>query len=254
MSGRLQDKVGLVTGGASGFGRQSAIRMAEQGALVCVTDINDTDGAETAAMLGSRGFYLHHDVTDAANWNTVIRAVLDRFGKLQVLVNSAGVAMENDDIASCDDAIWNTVMDVNLHGTFLGCRLAVEPMRRAGGGSIINLSSVLGLRGTGDALAYCASKGAVRLLTKSVAVHCARQKTNIRCNSIHPGYMLTSMVRQFIEETGDDDEAQTLSSLHPLGRMGDSDDIAHMVVYLASDESTFVTGAEMVVDGGYTAG
>ena len=109
------------------------------------------------------------------------------------------------------------------------------------------------MRGAGESLAYCASKGAVRLLTKSVAVHCARQKTNIRCNSIHPGYMLTSMVRQFIDEIGDE-EANTLSSMHPLGRMGDSDDIAHMVVYLASDESTFVTGAEMVVDGGYTAG
>lgn len=253
MSGRLKNKVGLVTGGASGFGRQCAVRMVEEGALVYVTDIDDKAGKETAAMLGERGYFLHHDVTQEADWNAVIRATLDRFGKLQVLVNSAGIGLENDTIADCDDALWSSMLDVNLHGTFLGCRLALEPMRRAGGGSIINLSSVLGLRGSGEALAYCASKGAVRLLTKSVAVHCARQKTNIRCNSIHPGYMLTAMVRQFIDEIGEE-EADTLSSMHPLGRMGDSDDIAHMVVYLASDESTFVTGAEMVVDGGYTAG
>lgn len=252
MSGRLAGKVALVTGGASGFGRQSAIRMVEEGALVCVTDIDETGGAETASMLGTRGFFLRHDVAAAADWETAIRATLLRYGKLNVLVNSAGVGMDNDTIADCDDDLWNTMMDINLHGTFLGCRLAIEPMRRAGGGSIINLSSVLGLRGASGALAYCASKGAVRLLTKSVAVHCANQKTNIRCNSIHPGYMLTSMVLSFTDEI--EGEAEALTALHPLGRMGDSDDIAHMVVYLASDESTFVTGAEMVVDGGYTAG
>ncbi len=253
MSRRLKNKVALITGGASGFGRQSAIRMVEEGALVCVTDIDDAGGTETAAMLGARGFYHHHDVTDEAAWRSAIDTTLRQFGKLNVLVNSAGIGLENDTIAECDDDLWNTMLDVNLNGTFLGCRLAIDPMRRAGGGSIINLSSVLGLRGSGESLAYCASKGAVRLLTKSVAVHCAKQKTNIRCNSIHPGYMLTSMVRHFIDEIGES-EAEALSAMHSLGRMGDSDDIAHMVVYLASDESTFVTGSEMVVDGGYTAG
>ena len=253
MSGRLKGTVALVTGGASGFGRQSAIRLVEEGALVCVTDIDEVGGAEAAAMLGKRGFFQRHDVTQEADWNAAIRTTLDRFGKLQVLVNSAGIGLEHDTISECDDDTWNTMMDVNLHGTFLGCRLAIEPMRRAGGGSIINLSSVLGLRGSGGALSYCASKGAVRLLTKSVAVHCARQKTNIRCNSIHPGYMLTPMVRNLIDEIGEEEVAK-MTAMHPLARMGDSDDIAHMVVYLASSESTFVTGAEMVVDGGYTAG
>lgn len=253
MSERLKNKVAVVTGGASGLGRQSAIRMVEEGALVCVTDVNTEAGEETAAMLGERGFFLAHDVSDEAAWKHVIDTTLRRFGKLNVLVNCAGVGLENDSIADCDDQVWNGVMDVNLHGTFLGCRLAIEPIRRAGGGSIINLSSVLGLRGGADTLAYCASKGAVRLLTKSIAVHCATKKMNVRCNSIHPGYMLTNMVREYAEYFAQD-EALALAALHPIGRMGDSDDIAHMVVYLASDESTFVTGAEMVVDGGYTAG
>ena len=253
MNERLNNKVALVTGGASGFGRQSAVRMVEQGALVCVTDIHLERAEETAAMLGGRGFALQHDVTSEEAWNHVIGTVLDRYGKLNVLVNSAGVGVEFDNIGECDDAIWDFVMDANLHGTYLGCRAALEPMKRAGGGSIINLASVLAIRGEAYALAYCASKGAVRLLTKSIAVHCGEQKNNIRCNAVCPGYMLTPMVRRFTSEIGQE-ETQRIAEKHPLGRMGDSDDIAHMVVYLASDESTFVTGADMVVDGGYTAG
>lgn len=253
MSERLKNKVALVTGAASGFGRQSAIRMVEQGALVCVTDVNLEGVEETAAMLGGRGFSLHHDVASPEAWDEAIRAVLYRYGKLDVLVNSAGIGVEFDNIGECDDVIWNAVMDANLHGTYLGCRAAIEPMKRAGGGSIINLASVLAIRGEAYALAYCASKGAVRLLTKSIAVHCGEQKNNIRCNAICPGYMLTPMVHRFTSEIGPE-ETRRIADKHPMGRMGDSDDIAHMVVYLASDESTFVTGADMVVDGGYTAG
>ena len=252
MTGRLRHKAALVTGGASGLGRQSAIRMVEQGALVCVTDIDGERGEQTAAMLGGRGFFLRHDVSSEADWDRAVRTAVDRFGKLQILVNCAGVGLANDNIADCDDAVWDGIMDANLHGAFLGCRAAIAPMRGAGGGSIVNLASVLALRGASDALAYCASKGAVRLLTKSVALHCAREGTNIRCNAICPGYMDTNMVRAFIDGTGEE-ERRRLTALHPLGRMGDADDVAHMVVYLASDESTFVTGAEMVVDGGYTA-
>ena len=249
MTGRLRHKAALVTGGASGFGRQSAIRMVEEGALVCVADIDEERGRETAAMLGERGFFLRHDVAGEADWERAVRTAVDRFGKLQILVNCAGIALPDDTIADCDDAAWDRVMEVNLHGTFLGCRAAIGPMRRAGGGSIVNLASVLALRGASDSLAYCASKGAVRLLTKSVAQHCAREGTNIRCNAICPGYMDTNMVRAFVGG----EEERRLAASHPVGRMGDADDVAHMVVYLASDESTFVTGAEMVVDGGYTA-
>ena len=153
MSGRLKNKVALVTGGASGFGRQSAIRLAEEGALVCITDLNEAGGEETAAMLGPRGFFRRHDVTREDDWTATIKAVLDRFAKLDVLVNSAGVAAAADNIEDADDAIWDLVMDVNLTGTWLGCRHAIAPMRRAGGGSIINLASVLALKGEGGALA-----------------------------------------------------------------------------------------------------
>ncbi len=249
MSGRLRNKVALVTGAASGLGRQSALRMAEEGALVCLADIDDERGRESERMLAGRGFYLHHDVTSEESWQTAIAATLDRFGKLQVLVNSAGIARDGDDIESCDDECWQAILDVNLTGTWLGCRQAIAAMRRAGGGSIVNLCSVLGLRGSAAAMAYCASKGAVRLLTKSVALYCGRAGLDIRCNAICPGYMATPMgPAPGAEETG------RLTMKHALGRMGDSDDVAHMTVYLASDEARFVTGAELPVDGGYTAG
>lgn len=253
MSGRLRGKVALVTGAGSGIGRQAAIRMAEEGALVCVGDIDGERGRETLGNLNGRGFFLDHDVTDPAAWKSAIAAVLDRFGKLQVLVNSAGISVASDNIAECDDRCWNTTLEVNLHGTFTGCQQVIEPMRRAGGGSIINICSVLGLRGASHAMAYCASKGAVRLLTKSIAVHCGREGLGIRCNAICPGYIATPMGLGVRAALGDR-VTDRLTARHVLGRMGDADDIAHMAVYLASDESAFVTGAEMVVDGGYTAG
>jgi NAD(P)-dependent dehydrogenase (short-subunit alcohol dehydrogenase family) len=254
MSGRLANKVALVTGGASGFGRQSALRLVENGALVCVTDINEAGGLETAKMLGNRGFFHRHDATDAGQWRTAVAAVLDRFGQLNVLVNSAGVDHPQDNIEECDDSIWNFIMRVNLDGTFLGCRVALPSMRRAGGGSIINLASVLALKGDGGALAYCASKGAVRALTKSVAAYCGQQRNGVRCNAICPGYMLTGMLRKYFDNTDDTGEMQArLASFHPLNRLGDSNDVANLVVYLASDESRFVTGAEISIDGGFTA-
>jgi NAD(P)-dependent dehydrogenase (short-subunit alcohol dehydrogenase family) len=255
MSGRVRHKVALVTGGASGFGRQSALRLVEEGALVCVTDVNRAGAEETAAMLGGRGFFQHQDVTREADWQAAIDAVWARWGRLDVLVNSAGVAVEHDNIEDCDDEAWSLVMDDNLHGTLLGCRHGIRAMRRSGGGSIVNLCSILGLRGASDSLAYCASKGGVRLLTKSVAIHCARRKTGIRCNAICPGYMLTPMVKSYLDGANDGEALHAaLVARHPIGRLGNADDVAHMVVYLASDESTFVTGAEMVVDGGFTAG
>jgi len=254
MRGQLHNKVALVTGGASGFGRQSAVRLAEGGALVCVTDINVMGGKETADMLGGRGFFQEHDVTDVSQWTKAIGAVLDRYGRLNVLVNSAGVDHPRDNIEECDDSVWNFVMKVNLDGTFLGCRMTIPSIRRAGGGSIINLASVLALRADAGAIAYCASKGAVRALTKSVAAYCGQQRNGVRCNAICPGYMLTSMLRKYFDSTNDRDAMHArLASFHPLNRLGDSDDVANLVVYLASDQSNFVTGAEMTVDGGFTA-
>ncbi len=253
MTPRLRHKTAIVTGGASGLGRQSAVRMAEEGALVCVADIDGEGGAETLELMGGRGFFHHLDVTRDDSWSAAVAETLRRFGKLQILVNSAGIGVSRDNILECDVDRWERLMAVNLHGTFMGCRHAVTHMKRAGGGSIVNLSSVLGIRGSADAMSYCASKGAVRLLTKSIAVHCGREGYNIRCNAICPGYIATPLGLSVRESLGEK-EFERLVAKHAVGRMGDADDVAHMVVYLASDESTFVTGAEMVVDGGYTAG
>ncbi len=253
MTQRLRYKAALVTGAASGIGRQSAIRMAEEGALVCVTDIDAEGLAGTLSLLAGRGFSLRHDVTDEDSWRSAMAATLERFGKLQILVNCAGIGVRNDNIVALDEESWDRLMAVNLHGTFMGCQQAIACMKQAGGGSLINISSVLGIRGSADALSYCASKGAVRLLTKSIAVHCGRQGYNIRCNAICPGYIATPLAIS-ARDALEDEEFRRLVDKHALGRMGVADEVAGMVVYLASDESSFVTGAEMVVDGGYTAG
>ena len=181
-------------------------------------------------------------------------AVLNRYGNLDILVNSAGVDHPLDNIGECDDSIWNFVMDVNLDGTFIGCRQATPSIRRAGGTSIINLTSVLVLRGDGGSLAYCASKGAVLALTKSIASFCGQQRNGVRCNAIWSGYMFIRMLRKYLDST-DDREVQhaRLAAFHPLQRLGDADDVANLVVFLASDESRFVTGTEIAVDGGFTA-
>jgi len=254
MSGRVAGKVALITGGASGFGRQSAVRLREEGAHVVVSDIDAEGCAKTLELLGGDGLHLPLDVTSEEQWRDVVRRTVETHGKIDILVNSAGVAVENDNIEELTDANWQFVMDVNLTGTFLGCREVFPVMEKAGGGSIINLSSILGLVATGGALAYCASKGGVRILTKSVAVHGAEDGRNIRCNAVCPGYMATPMVEAFLQRDEDPEGLRAeIVARHPMGRMGEADDIAQLVVYLASDESKFVTGAEIAVDGGYTA-
>lgn len=254
MAGRVAGKVAFITGGASGFGRQSAIRLSEQGARVIITDIDEAGAQQSADMVVGEALVCPLDVVDDNQWHHVFDRALESFGQVDILLNSAGVSRVPDDIENISDSTWNQVMDINLTGTFLGCQHAVRVMKQHSGGSIINLSSVLGIRGDAHALAYCASKGGVRLLTKSVAVHCGTQGMDIRCNSIHPGYMRTPMVQSWLEALDDCAEVeQGLIDHHPIGHLGDADDVAHMVVYLASDESRFVTGAEMVVDGGYTA-
>jgi NAD(P)-dependent dehydrogenase (short-subunit alcohol dehydrogenase family) len=206
-----------------------------------------------ALVPGAAEFY-RLDVVDERGWAEVVAGTIERHGRLDILLNSAGIVPGPDDIERCSEQTWGRMMDVHLTGTFLGCREAVKAMKRTGGGSIINLSSVLGNVGKSDALAYCAAKGGVRLLTKSVAIHCAEQRYGIRCNSIHPGYMRTPMTTDWIAAAEDPVGLErALIELHPIGRLGDADDVAYMVVYLASDESKFVTGAEMFVDGGYTA-
>jgi 3(or 17)beta-hydroxysteroid dehydrogenase len=246
---RVAGKVALVTGGASGIGKGCARKLAAEGARVVVADRDLERGAAVAAELGAPHNFAHLDVTDEEGWARVI-ASLER---LDVLVNSAGIAVWGD-IEQLTLEQWRQQHAVNADGTFLGCRAAVGAMKHTGGGSIINISSVAGLIGVADAAAYCSSKGAVRLLTKSVALHAARGGYNIRCNSVHPSFIDTPMVQQFVDIAPDKAKARaSFERAAPLKRLGEVDDVANLVLFLASDESKFITGAELVVDGGLTA-
>lgn len=249
--GRVQGKIAIVTGAASGIGRGCARRLIEEGATVVCTDRDAEKGAQAAAELGAT--FVALDVTDEAGWQRVVDETVKTHGGLHVLVNAAGVAVWGD-IEKTTLAQWRFVNQVNAEGTFLGCRTALAAMKASGGGSIVNISSVAGLVADADAPAYCASKAAVRLLSKSVALHAARRGYNVRCNSVHPSFIDTPMVDQVVAGSKDATKMRTLvERAAPLGRLGDVDDVAYMVVYLASDESKFVTGAELVVDGGLTA-
>lgn len=250
---RVQGKVALVTGGALGLGRAAALLLAREGARVVVTDVNAEAGGAVAEEIvsgGGEAMFLRQDVSKEADWQAVLGSVASRFGPLDVLVNNAGVALS----ASIEDTTleqWRWLMGINLEGVFLGTRYAIAAMKGRGG-SIINLSSIEGLIGDPKLAAYNASKGGVRLLTKSAALHAAQYK--IRVNSIHPGYIETPMVEAFVNAQPDPAAARAgVAALHPLGHLGEPDDIAYGVLYLASDESKFVTGAELVIDGGYTA-
>jgi len=256
--GRVNGKVALITGAASGLGRQSAIRLVEQGARVLVTDVDQSGGEAVAKELGAAGAFVRHDVTKEEDWEAATKSVLDLFGRLDVVVNSAGIGTMNS-IEECSLGEWQRVMAVNADGVFLGCKYGVSAIKQTSmepesGGSIINISSVSGLIGGHNLAAYNASKGAVRLLTKSVALHCARKGYNIRCNSVHPTFIDTPMVRSMIDGADDPERLEAkLSRQVPLGRIGEPNDIAWAIVYLASNESKFMTGAEFVVDGGITA-
>ena len=251
--GRLEGKTALVTGAASGIGLQTSIRLAEEGARVMMTDINLEEGLQQAEKLGANATFLKLDITEEEEWISVLGETVKRFGRLDILVNSAGMVLIADvEQITLED--WRKVHAVNLDGTFLGCKHGVRVMKEFGSGSIINLSSVSGMIGGFNLAAYNSSKGAVRMLTKSVALHCARAGYGIRCNSIHPTFIETPMLESMIRDSPDPEKArQTLVRQVPLRRIGKPDDVANMIVYLASDESTFVTGTEMVIDGGVIA-
>lgn len=253
---RLQHKTALVTGGALGIGAACATRMAEQGAAVAIVDRLDADGEALAARLRAQGLqaaYWHADMGIEAEVRAAIDAAAAYFGGLQVLVNNAGVSGPTKPTHELSEAEWDAVQTVNVKGVFFATKHAIPHLRRAGGGSIINLSSIAGLIGTGSVPPYHASKGAVRLMTKNDALLYAAD--GIRVNSIHPGYIWTPMVENHLRSLGGDLQAAKAgaAAAHPLGRMGEPDDIAWCAVYLASDESRFATGAEFVIDGGYTA-
>ena len=251
--GRLEGKTALVTGAASGIGLQTSIRLTEEGARVMMTDINLEEGLQQAEKLGANATFLKLDITEEEEWISVLDETVKRFDRLDILVNSAGMVLIADvEQITLED--WRKVHAVNLDGTFLGCKHGVRVMKEFGAGSIINLSSVSGMIGGFNLAAYNSSKGAVRMLTKSVALHCARAGYGIRCNSIHPTFIETPMLESMIRDSPDPEKArQTLVRQVPLRRIGKPDDVANMIVYLASDESTFVTGTEMVIDGGVIA-
>lgn len=253
MTGRVQDKVILVTGAASGIGLATSRLLAEQGAKVIMTDRNADGGAAALEQVGNGVEFHAQDVTDERRWEEIVADVVARHGRLDGLVNNAGVGSMNT-IEQITIEEMRFVNSVNVEAVAIGCKHAILAMKKRGGGSIVNLSSVAGLIGAPTLPAYCASKGAVRLLTKSIAVYCAQAKYEIRCNSVHPSFLRTAMVQSMIDGAPDPARMErALESASALGRMGEPEDAGHIIVYLCSDESRFVTGAEFVVDGGLTA-
>jgi 3(or 17)beta-hydroxysteroid dehydrogenase len=253
----MQDKVVLISGGASGIGAETARLVVREGGKAAIADRDETKGGALAGELGDAASFMPLDVTQEAQWQKAVADTTARFGALHGLLNAAGIGVRND-IESCTLDEYRRVNDINAMGTFLGCKHAIPAMRettaRGGNASIVNISSVLGLRGASQAMAYCASKGAVRTLTKNVALYCATLKLNIRCNSVHPGYIDTPMIAPRLETPiGNMSGRQWLEELHPLGRLGQPVEVANMILFLLSDESTFSTGSEFVCDGGLTA-
>ena len=253
---RLKGKVAVLTGGALGLGRATALRMAEEGCAVAVCDILVSEGNAFADALIGRGFdacFWPLDVSREAEVEDILTLVAQRFGRIDILVNNAGIAGANKPTDQLTEAEWDAVQAINVKGVFFGVKHVIPHLRRAGGGSIINLSSIYGLVSAPDIPPYHASKGAVRLMTKTDALLYARER--IRVNSVHPGFIWTPMVEGYIHDQGGEAAVARvgLDALHPLGHVGEPDDIAWGCVYLASDEAKFVTGAELVIDGGYTA-
>lgn len=252
---RLENKIALVTGASLGIGRSIAMLMAKEGAKVAVTDIKDEDGlklVEEIKAAGGEASFWHLEVSSEDNVKNVFAEVKAKYGNINVLVNNAGISGVNKPTHEIEEAEWNNLMKVNVNGVFLCTKHVIPQMKEAGIGSIINLSSIYGLIGNGDVPPYHASKGAVRLMSKNDAIIYAPD--NIRVNSIHPGFIWTPMVDNFVSSQENTEATKkALGALHPLGHMGEADDIGWGAVYLASDESKFVTGSELIIDGGYTA-
>ncbi len=253
--GRVEGKVALVTGAALGIGRAASLILAREGARVAATDVLDAEGARLVEEIGAQGGtarYWHLDVAQESQVQAVVAEVIRAFGRIDVLVNNAGISGVSKPTHEITEQEWDRVQAVNVKGPFFCTKHVIPHMKRGGGGSIVNLSSIYGLIGAPDAPPYHASKGALRLMTKTDALLYASDR--IRVNSVHPGFIWTPMVENFLKSGGDVAAGRkAIEALHPLGHMGDPDDIAYGIVYLASDESKFVTGSELVIDGGYTA-
>ncbi|WP_370178708.1 SDR family oxidoreductase [Alteriqipengyuania sp.] len=259
MAGRVAGKLALITGAAQGLGAAHARRLAEEGARVLCTDINGDGAAETAAAINSThgdgtAYAITHDVTDPAAWQAAVDAAREQLGGLNVLVNNAGMGVAGN-IETCDFADWQRCFSVNVDSIFHGCQKALPLMREHAPGSIINLSSIAGLIASDTMPAYNSSKAAVWMLTKSIALHCAKNNMGIRCNSIHPTFVDTPILDGTARHHSIDKGVllEKLARQIPLKFVGEPNDIANAVVYLASDESRFMTGAEMKLDGGISA-
>jgi len=249
----LSQQVAIVTGGASGIGAASAALLHAAGATVIVSDIQP-------APTDTVGRFVEHDVASEESWRALLADVLAREGRLDILVNNAGVSGGAGTIETTSVESWRRVEAINSEGVFLGCKYAIQGMKKTGPdkpaskGSIVNVSSVAALIGSAGPTAYTASKGAVRLLSKSVALHCAEMKYDIRCNSVHPGGVDTAIFNPFWQAVGREQGKAFLGAAHPIGRMAEPRDLGELVLWLASDRSAFVTGAEFVADGGLTSG
>jgi len=250
---RLKDKVALITGAGSGIGRETAVLFAAEGAKVVVVDVNDAGGNETVAMVRAQGgdaVYVHADVSKAADCEKMVRVAEETYGKLNVMFNNAGILHKDDDNAmTTTEEVWDLTMAINLKGVFLGCKHGLPALRRAGGGSIINTASFVALLGAATPqVAYTASKGGVLALTRELAIVHARE--NIRVNALCPGPLRTELLMKIL----DTDAKKQRRLVHiPMGRFGEAKEMAYAALYLASDESSYVTGAEFMVDGGITA-
>lgn len=259
MAGRCAGKLALVTGAAQGLGRAHATRLAEEGARVLCSDINGDGAAETAAQINAAhgdgtAASIRHDVTDPAAWEAAVDAAREQIGGLNVLVNNAGIGVAGN-IETCDFGDWKRCFSVNVDSIFHGCQKALPLMREHAPGSIVNISSIAGLIASDTMPAYNASKAAVWMLSKSIALHCAKKQIQIRCNSVHPTFVDTPILDGTAKHSGLDKDVlmDKLARQIPLRFVGEPNDIANAVVYLASDESRFMTGAELKLDGGISA-
>lgn len=254
--GRVDGKIAFVTGGAQGLGQAIALMLAREGAKVVIADIKDERAQAVAAEINANGperaLALHLNVTDEAGWQEALARAAGAFGGLHILVNNAGIGITKT-IEDTSFEEWRRVHAVDLDSVFLGCKYAIPHLRDSGGGAIVNISSVSGIIAAHNLAAYNSAKAGVRHLTKSVALYCARQRSNIRCNSVHPTFINTPILQGMMRHLGSDEALAKLGRQVPVGHIGEPDDVAYAVLYLASDEAKFVTGAELVVDGGITA-
>ena len=247
---RLENKVALISGGAKGMGAVEAKLFAKEGAKIVIGDLLEVEGRKVEAEINETGgecLFVPLNVTNEAQWEQAVSAAVGRFGKLDILINNAGI-FRTSTVEETSSEDWDQVMDINAKGVFLGTKSAIPAMRESGGGSIVNISSVAGLTGSKSTSAYNASKGAVRLLTKSTAIQYASE--GIRANSVHPGTIETPMTEGFL---ANDTMRKDRMDRTPIGRLGKPEDVAYGALFLASDESSFMTGSELVIDGGRTA-